>query len=307
MLKTAGVAVLAIAVAAVAGVATTHTDVSAVVPAPTPTPTVTPTPTPTPRPTVPYVTPTPIPTFTVEATRPKVIVANRLYSQGRVPAVPCALPDRSPLTKAELLSYARVMVKCLDRAWKPVVIAAKLKFRPVALVEVYDSRKPAATPRACEDPPKRAGAFYIDDKICINWPEYIGDFPIRDEAYFRDTFAHEYGHHLQNLAGILDSYELGHRKKRTKAVQLEDERRLELQANCLGGAFLGANRASFNLFGTNWLEQEYVAKHQGDELYTPVIRDHGSGSSQSYWTLAGLYNASPSVCNTFTAPPHEVE
>jgi hypothetical protein len=301
MLRSAGFAVLAVVVAVVAGVGTGVR--SEVVAVSQPVPTLTPTPTPRLKPTP---APKPTPTFRVEATRPKVVVANRLYSQGQVPAVPCGLPGRPPLTKAELLSYARVMVKCLDRAWKPVVIAAKLNFRPVALVEVYDSRKPAATPRACEGPQKRAGAFYLDDKICINWPEFIGTFPIRDEAYFRDRFAHEYGHHLQNLAGILDSYELGHRKKPTKAVQLEDERRLELQANCLGGAFLGANRASFNLFGPRYLELQDVAKHQGDELYTPVIRDHGSGPSQAYWTLAGLYQASPSACNTFTAPPDEV-
>jgi predicted metalloprotease len=306
MLKAAGFVVLAAVVAVAAGVVTRRGDVVAVV---QPVATSTPTPTPTPKRSVSRLPPNPTPTVAVEATRPKAIVANRLYSQGKLPAVSCSLPATAPLTKSELLSHARVMVKCLDRAWKPVITAAKVKFRPVAEVQVYDERKPASS-QACVADSGRAGAFYwsAEETICINWPEFVDDGdPILNEAYFRDTVAHEYGHHVQNLVGILDVYDLGHRKKPTKAIQLEDERRLELQANCFSGVFLGANRASLNMFGVRYLEWKYAVQHQGDELFTPVIRDHGSAISQAYWTIAGFDRASPAACNTFVAQPHEVE
>jgi len=255
------------------------------------------------------VPPKPVPTFVVEPTRPKAIVANKLYSQGKLPIVPCALPPSAPVTKDEQVTYARTMVKCLDRAWKPVVVASGKRFRPVASVYSYDGRKPPRT-GPCADPAPDAGAFYDETEslICINWPEYADSSDLLTaQVTFWDMVAHEYGHHVQNLVGILGSYELGHRKRPTKAVVLEDSRRLELQANCLGGAFLGANRTTLDLVNQQryrtWV---YVVENAGDETRTPVVRDHGSSASQSYWTVTGFADGSPAACNTFTAAPLQV-
>jgi predicted metalloprotease len=119
---------------------------------------------------------------------------------------------------------------------------------------------------------------------------------------FQYTLAHEYGHHLQAAVGILSMYNLPYLDA-AKAVQLEGERRLELQASCLGAAFLGANKRAFGLTGEGFEDWEYLVKHYGDDNgSSKPIRDHGSRKSHGYWSLRAFDSASPASCNTFTAP-----
>jgi len=149
-------------------------------------------------------------------------------------------------------------------------------------------------------------AFYNSGTICFEWPEFSNpDEPVWNLVDFQQLIAHEYGHHVQQSSGILTTYDAGW-SKQPKATQLENERRLELQASCLGAAFLGANRSGFRLAGERLRMWKYIVRHVGDENNTLKIRDHGSYKNHAYWTTRAFASTSPATCNTFKATPQRV-
>ncbi len=297
MLKAAGLAVLAVTVAVLAGVATTRDEPSAAAP---PIRIATPTPTPVVKPST-----KPTSSSTIDLSLEGLAAANKLYAAGKVSAVRCVLPGKPPQTKADLLAYARVMVVCMDRAWAPVVGKADATLFPVKTVQAYDPKKPAASPE-CDNPLKNMDAFYNSGTICFEWPEFSNpDEPVWNLVDFQQLIAHEYGHHVQQSSGIMATYDAGWWKQPT-AAQLENQRRLELQASCLGAAFLGANRSTFKLAGERLRMWKYIVRHVGDENNTLKIRDHGSYKNHAYWTTRAFTSTTPATCNTFKATPKRV-
>ena len=97
---------------------------------------------------------------------------------------------------------------------------------------------------ACGNAPSTVGPFYCprDRKVYLDLPfmEQLqqrlganGDFA---QAYI---IAHEIGHHVQNLLGVMDDVNLAQQESPDDANELSV--RLELQADCLAG-HLGALR-----------------------------------------------------------------
>ncbi|MFD7159785.1 neutral zinc metallopeptidase [Kribbella sp. NPDC059898] len=272
-------------------------------PAAVPTPAVTPTPTPTPTPTRTRAT---APSSPMSIDMTSGVVHNKLYTAGRVPVVPCALPRPQLTTKAGLVAYGNALVACMNKAWAPLVLKADAVQTSVELIP-YSARHPKATP-ACTDPPGSADAFYyfggFTGRICFDTDIYLDS---KDQEFnlvnFEQLIAHEYGHHVQYSVGILTLYDELMRGK-SEARQLEVMRRKELQASCLGAAFLGANKSTFGLSGLRLRYWRYVVSHVGDEY--SKVRDHGSRKNHSYWTTRAFTSTTPATCNTFTAPAKRV-
>ncbi|WP_182765412.1 neutral zinc metallopeptidase [Tessaracoccus sp. MC1756] len=103
---------------------------------------------------------------------------------------------------------------------------------------------------------------------------------------------HEYGHHLQSLAGIT-------RAKTALANTPVLERRAELQATCWSAAMTRHNSA-FS-FGQeqyeSWMERLETMRADGV---------HGSRESLLYWGTRGLYAATMNDCNTWAVPDDQV-
>ena len=75
--------------------------------------------------------------------------------------------------------------------------------------------------------------------------------------------------------------------------------RRELQASCLSGVYLGADKQYFPARGS-WLQKwRWTVRNRGDE-WNPQ-RTHGNKSNHSRWSRAGFESANPASCNTFTA------
>ncbi|MER7244371.1 neutral zinc metallopeptidase [Kribbella sp. NPDC000426] len=267
-----------------------------------PTPTSTPTPTPTPRPVAVVTTPSdPISIDLADG-----VIHNKLYTAGKVPTVRCALPRPDLTSKAGMVAYAKMLVACMDKAWAPMVEKSDAYLVPPE-VFAYSVRHPKATPE-CQDPPANSDAFYywsgMTGKICIEWDEFLNaDHPVENLVDFEQLVAHEYGHHVQRSVGILTLYNELMRGK-SEAGQLEVMRRKELQASCLGAAFLGANKRTFALSGRRLGIWRSIVQHVGDEYST--VRDHGSRKNHGYWTIRAFSTANPASCNTFTAPAKRV-
>jgi predicted metalloprotease len=228
---------------------------------------------------------------------------NKLYEAGKVPAVGCRLPGAEFVSRAVIAKYADAVLACLDRAWVGVVDRSGNLFEPPRL-KAYAGK----TDSDC-GPNDDVAAFYCPEDLTIyfDWTYYldeeVGDqLPAEIELLF--MVSHEYGHHLQQMVGLDGLYEL--RQQETEgAVQLQETRRMELQASCFAAAFLGANRRPLGLAGER-LEVFDLLRSEGDDPEEPDERDHGSGASNEAWTSAAFNSRSPSSCNTWAAPTARV-
>jgi predicted metalloprotease len=145
-------------------------------------------------------------------------------------------------------------------------------------------------------------AIYIDLTFFDTLESQLGaeDGPL-SEAY---VIAHEYGHHVQNLSGVLRPG--GGTGEESYAV------RTELQADCYAGIWM------FHAVDTGYLEPittEQIANAMGtakaigdDRIQqqtqgrvNPEAWSHGSSAQRQEWLNTGYTSGDPNDCNTFEA------
>ena len=146
-----------------------------------------------------------------------------------------------------------------------------------------------------QDLQRRFGACKVGSKSCEFSQAYV--------------IAHEIGHHVQNITGILPKVReaqqaMGQREQNTLQV------RVELQADCYAGVWANKQQSR-----SNFLEEGDVdaalqtASAIGDDMIQKktqgrVVPDsftHGSSEQRKRWFMNGFKNGSVSACNTFSA------
>ena len=200
-----------------------------------------------------------------------------------------------PTSLRNVQAYYAESVSCLNKAWAPVIRRAGFDFTPPKLAVVPG--KSPTSPCHGDD----SWAFYCMDTIYLGAQKNLDDYkhdPGETVAWMAMTIAHEYGHHVQALAGMrLPEYEWGIAAKRADA-QREESRRVELQADCFGGAYFGADQVSFPVDG-EWLERRDAAIRNTRD----PDHDHGTIANLALWHYNGFAAAGPSACNTYAADP----
>ena len=126
-----------------------------------------------------------------------------------------------------------------------------------------------------------------------------GDFA---QAY---VIAHEFGHHVQNLLGVMEDVNRQQQEDPESANELSV--RLELQADCLAGVW-GHAAQQEGLLETGDLEEGLnAAAAVGDDRIqsrsgqgvNPESWTHGSSEQRTSWFRKGFENGDPSACDTF--------
>ena len=169
-----------------------------------------------------------------------------------------------------------------------------------------------ATTTGCGSASSAVGPFYcpLDQKIYIDLTFYEqlrsrfgaqgGPFA---EAY---VIAHEYGHHVENLTGVLDRAQDGSTGPASSAVKVE------LMADCLAGMW---GRGAVDTGFIEELTQEDVrlgldaAAAVGDDRIQekmqgrvdPESWTHGSAQQRQQWFLTGYGTDDPARCDTFAS------
>ncbi|HWD83820.1 MAG TPA: neutral zinc metallopeptidase [Kribbella sp.] len=244
-----------------------------------------------------------------EASNETIVAKNAIYNVGQMASVGCREPNIKPNTARNAAAYWTAIKPCLDQSWKPLVEKAGFTFTPPTMT--FWSGTTVANPCAsgAVNVPFYCSAnnmLYMKVDVFVKaYTEYPGD-PI-GEAYARMWYtrsvAHEFGHGVQNMTGILQAASKLRYAQEDYAGQMRMTRRMELQANCFAGVFLAANKASYPINGNLlYVWNKYVVT-AGDK---PEEGDHGSVASQGRFMGKSFITGNPASCNTFSASPANV-
>ncbi len=167
---------------------------------------------------------------------------------------------------------------------------------------------------ACGYASSASGPFYCpgDRKVYLDTTFFqqldqqfgaSGDFA---EAY---VIAHEVGHHVQNLTGVLPKFnEMRQQMSETEANQMSV--RVELQADCFAGVW-GHYTKQKGLLEQGDLEEALNAAQQiGDDTLqkkmqgyvVPESFNHGTSQQRMKWFKKGFDSGKLSECDTFNNP-----
>jgi uncharacterized protein len=214
------------------------------------------------------------------------LTANPIYKTGELELDTC--PER-PVDDGDFegtTNYLNGILRCLNTSWKRQFTAAKL---PFATPKLRTIRRPSVK-TGCSKFPKDAQAIYCStDKTII----FLLDKDVLTrggDLWLFEALGHEYGHHIQWLSGIKTAFDS--RKYRTKKDYKAAQRRFELQADCLSGAFIGSVWPSLER-----PESDFTALR----LMSTDSSTHGKVVNYSYWLNRGFQAKGPGACNTFAA------
>ncbi|CAN5205205.1 neutral zinc metallopeptidase [soil metagenome] len=229
---------------------------------------------------------------------------------GDQPAEPITNCDTGAEANASIDCLMKGAAASLETYWSEELPTFGAEYRPTSVVLFTD-----ATDTGCGGATSDVGPFYCppEETIYLDtafYDELTGRFGATDgplaEMY---VVAHEWGHHIQNITGIMNGLDL------QATGPASDSVRLELQADCFAGAWVGAAPEVKDENGVAFLEpvtQEQItnalsaAAAVGDDRIqsstqgqvTPETWTHGSSDSRQKWFEAG-YNGGPNACNTF--------
>jgi predicted metalloprotease len=204
----------------------------------------------------------------------------------------------------ELADFVGVVVKETEDVWGDIFQQNGMTYTPPKVV-LFTSR----TQSGCGVADANSGPFYCpnDQKVYIDLSFYDqlrrqfgapGDFA---QAY---VLAHEIGHHVQNLTGVLPEF-----NQRRQSMSEEQANaysvRVELQADCYAGIW--ANRVGQeNLLDQGDVQEAITAANAiGDDTLTRgqvSSRNftHGTSEQRMRWLKRGIDSGNPADCDTFS-------
>jgi hypothetical protein len=196
-----------------------------------------------------------------------------------------------------------------EAVWSEVLPAQTgVKYQPATLV-IYDG----ATRSGCGGAQSAMGPFYcpIDKKVYLD-TSFFRDMKTKyggggDFAYSY-VVAHEIGHHVQDLLGILDKVDgLKQQVSQTQANSLSV--RVELQADCFAGVWANHANEKWKILEPGDVEKAMAtAAAIGDDRLQTAARGyavpdsftHGSSAMRQKWLTTGLKSGDINSCNTFS-------
>ncbi|MBG0813759.1 neutral zinc metallopeptidase [Planomonospora sp. ID82291] len=231
---------------------------------------------------------------------------NPLYGTGMMRPTTCQASRPSAQAK-DMLAFLNAATTCLDRAWAAKFSQARAVFQqPRRVFWTRPGRGPCGS-----YPASGAAAYYCPSNrgMYIGLSHLIEETgridPASNHVPYLSVLAHEYGHHVQSMAGIGGAW-WWEVSAKSKTAQNAHSRRSELQAQCFAGAFMRTVRVPLGVTAARWqavLEMEYS---RGDDQNGLGRRDHGNGQNFAGWLDHGWKYARPGYCNTWTAPASHV-
>jgi predicted metalloprotease len=205
-----------------------------------------------------------------------------------------------PVTQDENSQFARAILGNLEDAWRQILPAqARMQLREPKLV-LFTGQVSSA----CGFASAASGPFYCpgDQKLYLDFAFFDelrrefkapGDFA---QAY---VIAHEYGHHIQNLTGMMDKVQRAGPNNRLSVA-------LELQADCYAGVWANFAEKQGRVEAGDAEEAIRAAAAVGDDMIQKrtqgyVVPDsftHGSAQQRMQYFAKGMRSGDMKQCQT---------
>ncbi|UOO80762.1 neutral zinc metallopeptidase [Uruburuella testudinis] len=210
--------------------------------------------------------------------------------------------------EAQLNELARVVLADTETTWSNYFARNGSRYTPPTMV-LYT----AGTQTACGTGQAAMGPFYCpaDRKVYIDlsfYEDMRNKLGASGDTAFAYVIAHEVGHHVQNLLGILPQVNQAQQSAGSRQANALSVK-LELQADCFAGIW--ANHAeSEQLFESGDIEEAFSAaeavgddrlQQQSQGYAVPDSFTHGSSAERLAWFKRGLQSGDINQCNTFSA------
>lgn len=224
-------------------------------------------------------------------------------------------PPASGGTSDQMKDFVSAVLGSADAQWAQLFKQGNVRYQPPTLVMFS-----GATSSACGFAQAAMGPFYcpLDRKVYLDTSFFadmqrkFGACGTGQACEFAQAYviAHEIGHHVQNLLGILPKLQqMQQGMGRGEANQLQVM--AELQADCFAGIWANHAQQKWKFLDPGDIEAALqTASAIGDDriqrrsqgYVVPDAFTHGSARQRVRWFTIGLKSGDVTKCNTFDAP-----
>jgi predicted metalloprotease len=213
-----------------------------------------------------------------------------------------------------MAQFVSAVLGSTETVWTDIFAQAGRTYKPPTLVMFS-----GATQSGCGFAKSAMGPFYcpLDQKVYLD-TSFFRDLEGRlgacqvgsktcqfSQAY---VIAHEIGHHVQNLLGVLPKVQQAQRAMdQAEANSLQV--RVELQADCLAGVWANRAQAKWDFIEPGDVDSALqTASAIGDDrlqrrsqgYVVPDAFTHGTSAQRSRWFTTGLKAGTVASCDTFS-------
>lgn len=226
------------------------------------------------------------------------------------PAVPTESGEfTSTPAEEEMVNFVSVVLAGTEDVWGKVFQQSNMTYRPPVLVLFRDQVQ-----SACGFATAASGPFYCpgDNKVYVDlafFDDLKANLGVNGDFAIAYVLAHEVGHHVQNLLGILGDVN----NQRSRMSEVNANRllvRLELQADFLAGMWAHYDQKMFNSLEAGDIEEAMnAAASVGDDVLmkkyqgrvVPDAFTHGTAAQRKDWFRRGYTSGDFDQGDTFNA------
>jgi predicted metalloprotease len=208
----------------------------------------------------------------------------------------------------DLRKFVSVVLADTDEVWHKLFRSHQSQYREPRLV-LFSGRVRSA----CGSASAASGPFYCpgDRKLYIDlafYEQLKRDFDAPGDFAQAYVIAHEVGHHVQNLTGVLPKFNELRRTMTPKEANAMSVR-VELQADCFAGIW-AHHTGNKGLMERGDLDEALNAARQiGDDTIqrrtqgtvVPESFNHGTARQRRRWFLRGYNEGRISACDSFNS------
>jgi hypothetical protein len=221
-------------------------------------------------------------------------------------------PGQTGTPSDDMGQFVAAILAANETVWSEVLPRQK----GVAYVKPKLVLYSGSTPSGCGGAQSAMGPFYCprDQKVYLD-TAFFQDMKRRlggggDFAYAY-VIAHEIGHHVQNLLGILPKVQAAQQRAASMGNDSTANNlsvRVELMADCLAGVWAANQEQKQHILEPGDLESAVAtAQAIGDDrlqkasrgMAVPDSFTHGSSAQRVQWLTTGLKSGEVDSCNTF--------
>lgn len=241
----------------------------------------------------------------------EIITGGRGGGQVVSQPVPRSQRTQTPGAPDEMRTFVARVLKTNEDVWQQQLPAQmNVPFRKAPLVLFS-----GGTQSGCGSAQSAMGPFYcpLDTKIYLDmsfFEEMRRKLRAGGDFAYAYVVAHEMGHHIENLLGILPKVQRAQQRvSRREANALSV--RVELMADCLAGVWAYHANQNWRVLEEGDIEEALNAaaaigddklQKQSQGYVVPDSFTHGSSEQRATWLTKGLKSGKISVCDTFNSP-----